>query len=267
MPTEFPPDDLLHPRGIILANQHYTRAPIAEAIISIEVAGGRDHPLTEFASILADEPSYLPAQPYFAVFGQVDFRDGVTVPRTSSSTEVAGLSFSRPDRRQIVQVSPAQYAFVTLPPYTFWGDFLTDAMASWRRYSTVRQAELITRLGVRFVNRIDVPKSVIELKDYLRTTVELSPYLPQAVRQLFLQATIPFGSSGVEVTISSAIAEPPRSGISSLLLDINATSVCNLQLDQQTSEEDLLAELRTLRAAKNYAFEACITDATRGLIE
>ena len=52
-----------------------------------------------------------------------------------------------------------------------------------------------------------------------------------------------------------------------LLLDIDARSNVLLSTSDPDFDERLLESLTTLRRTKNFVFEACITDATRSLID
>jgi uncharacterized protein (TIGR04255 family) len=51
--------------------------------------------------------------------------------------------------------------------------------------------DIITRLVVRYINKIDIPLPVGDLKEYLRTFPEVSSDLPQGLSGYFLQLQIP----------------------------------------------------------------------------
>jgi len=59
------------------------------------------------------------------------------------------------------------------------------------------------------------------------------------------------------------LAPPPQEGHSALILDLDTYDETGFVLE---GEEQLNLRLGRLRSAKNYVFEASITDATRGLI-
>jgi len=50
-------------------------------------------------------------------------------------------------------------------------------------------------------------------------------------------------------------------------LDIDTWKEVMIPFEEPKADESIRRQLDTLRTAKNYVFEACITDATRGLIE
>jgi uncharacterized protein (TIGR04255 family) len=59
---------------------------------------------------------------------------------------------------------------------------------------------------------------------------------------------------------------PPSEEHTSLILDIDAWREVDISFATSVGEERLREALNELHDAKNYVFEACITDATRGLI-
>jgi uncharacterized protein (TIGR04255 family) len=56
---------------------------------------------------------------------------------------------------------------------------------------SVTKPKLINRLALRYVNRLDLPLPVGDLKYYLRTVPEVSPDLPQGLSGYFMQLQIP----------------------------------------------------------------------------
>ncbi len=151
--------------------------------------------------------------------------------------------------------------------YTEWSDFIDEVEQFWMPYKERVKPERVVGLGVRYINRIDVPGIQVEFKDYLRTSVDVSPYLPQSVSGLFMQIEVPLPHHDASVGITSAMLPPAKPKHVSLLLDIDAKSQIDLSVAHSSFDKDLRSKLDTLRDAKNYVFEACITDATRRLIE
>ena len=106
----------------------------------------------------------------------------------------------------------------------------------------------------------------MEIKDYLRLTADVPAYLPQAISNYFMQVVIPLEKYSCSATITSALIPEAPSNLTSLLLDIDAWQDQPITLDGDGVSEHIALRLETLRQVKNYVFESCITDATRGLI-
>lgn len=246
--------------------RRYAHAPIVEAILELQVVNPEDMTIGELAQMDVGE-DYAEATPIFNVEGQFEWVDGAMSGRARG--DQVGLAFHRLDNLRVVQAGLDRFAFVWRGQYDRWDKFLDEAEALWLRYRDVAKPSLVRTVGVRFVNRIRMTKPSVEIKDYLRTSIEISPYLPQAVNGLFMQVDIPLQRLDATATITSAMltddaADEP--GIA-LLLDIDVKGGLNLETTNAEFEPSLRATLDRLRLAKNYVFEACITDATRGLID
>ena len=204
------------------------------------------------------------AEPFIAVTNLVNISDqGV---EGSAQGEQIGHVFRRQDGLRIMQVRRDGFAFACLAPYDRWETFKAEAEGFWHRYREVAKPVRATHLGVRFVNKIPAPGDRIEIKDYLRTAVDISPYLPQMMENYFLQVRVPLSRFRATAAITStAMSEEPN--ITSLILDIDASQDVNLDLRDGAAGHEIEERLENLRNAKNYVFEACITDATRRLIE
>ena len=250
---------------IIDSGRHYKNAPIAEAIIEIRtspVAGLEMPTLRE-----AFEGSDLTvAERAIEITNQVNV-DDENVTSESLGRQV-GFVFRRPDGGRIVQSKLNSFALSWLPPYERWDVFVEEAERYWERYRSVVGPTAVTRIGVRFVNRIVIPKRQIEIKDYLRVAVDVPAYLPQGIASYFLQVSVPLAEFGSVATITSTI-QPPSDETSggALILDIDAWRETELDLSRQAEADKIPAVLNELRVVKNYVFESCITDATRGLID
>jgi hypothetical protein len=170
-----------------------------------------------------------------------------------ASGQHKGFAFRRKDGQRVVQAQLDRFSFSWLAPYGDWEAFVA------------RPGEA-TRLGIRFVNKIDIDRPSVEIKDYLRTTVDISPYLPQALLGYFMQVDIPLPRHEAVARVVSTIVSPKDPEGTSLILDIDTWRDVSVDLTTEDTRQSLLGYLGVLRSAKNYVFEACITDATRGVI-
>jgi uncharacterized protein (TIGR04255 family) len=132
-----------------------------------------------------------------------------------------------------------------LPPYDRWEAFVDEAWRHWLRYREIARPQRVKRLGVRYVNRIDVPCSQVEIKDYLRTAIDVSPYLPQMVGNYFLQIVVPLSRFEASATVTSALASPPSEDVTSLILDIDTWREVEVDLGTGKDDETILHQLQT----------------------
>lgn len=242
---------------------HYPYAPIVEAIIDIKCDVSPTTTLDDLRSMVAND-QYPTVEPLITVTNLLNVSDkGI---EGSAQGGQMGHVFRRSDGLRVIQARHDGFAFSCLAPYDRWESFAQEAEGFWHRYREVAEPSRATRLGVRFVNKISAPGDRIEIKDYLRTAVDVSPYLPQMVENFFLQVRVPLPRFRAMVAITStAMSEEPD--ITSLILDIDTSQEVSLDLQGGAAGTEIGEGLATLRKAKNYVFEACITDATRRLIE
>ena len=243
--------------------RRYDHAPITEAIIELTCSLAPAVTLEDLAHV-ADPDVFTSTSPAIMISGRIDVSsDGI---KGDTSGEQIGHVLRRSDGLRLIQSRLNGFAYSALAPYDRWESFSAEAWQHWLAYKRVAQPTRASRLGVRYVNKIDIPQASIEIKDYLRTAVDVSPYLPQLTAQYFLQVVVPIFKFDAFATITSAVAAPSSPDTTSLILDIDAWREFDISLDSGAGDERIREALETLREAKNYVFEACITDATRGLI-
>jgi uncharacterized protein (TIGR04255 family) len=242
----------------------YSNPPIAEAILELRVAAPQTPSLEQLANLLGEDDGYAPPDRAISFEGEFNLVDSEVVSDVKGSQ--VGHRFRRLDESRVVQVHVDRYAFSWLEGYRHWEDFLEEAELVWERFKAVVNPDVITYIGVRFINRIQLPARTIEIKDYVRTSVDLSPYLPQQVAGMFSQIDVPLPQHEASARITLFL-EPTERPSPNIVLDIDVNKTVTLSVKDDRFSTLLDEELSNLRDAKNFVFEACITDATRGLIQ
>lgn len=261
--------------GYIDIGHQYSRAPIIEATIDLRVdSGDTGAPLVDeehFAKLSqiysSGDAGFEAPTPLYTFSSKLTVDDGDTIVGRAPGRQI-GFTFRKQDGSAVIRANIDRYAYTRLTPYTDWDDFLKDAEASWTLYRDAVSPSQVVTVGVRFVNRIVVPKTIIEIRDYLRATVDVPPYLPQWTTGYFLQVGIPLEEFDAEALVITALGdrEEGEEDCTILILDIDVRSQVRLDVSGDNFDAALLAKLAKLRVAKNFVFEACITDATRGLL-
>jgi uncharacterized protein (TIGR04255 family) len=248
----------------VIGARHYKHAPIVEAILDIRCEVAPNVVLDDLLP-LVDELEYPARERAMSFHGQLDLTQDPVLSQTS--TRHIGHVFRRVDGQRVVQARLDGFAFSWLPPYDDWDAFTGEAEAVWLRYRELARPTRVTRIATRFVNKVDVPSAPIEIKDYLRVAVDVPAYLPQAVSRYFLQVEMPLEGFECSATVSSTFVPPPVESATSLVLDVDTWQVVDIPLTSGVPATEVPERLAILRQAKNYVFESCITDATRGLID
>jgi uncharacterized protein (TIGR04255 family) len=250
------------PAGVRL-DRHYEHAPIAEAIIELSCDVAADVTLEDLTHVV-DRQVFTSEGSAVLISGRIEVGpDGI---KGDTTGEQIGHLYRRTDGLRVIQSRLNGFAYSVLAPYDRWETFSAEAWEHWQVYRRVARPTKVSRLGVRFINKIDIPQASIEIKDYLRTAVDVSPYLPQVTASYFVQVVVPLLSFDASATITSTVLPPSSPDMTSLILDIDTWRLLDISLESNTEGERLREVLNDLRSAKNFVFEACITDATRGLI-
>lgn len=245
--------------------RRYNHAPIIEAIIEFQVRTPEDLRLDDLANVGFGD-GYGEAVSIYNLELEGQFEPSEGPVSASGQQSQVGFAYSRADGSRTVQVGPKRFAFVWRRNYTHWDEFETEAEAAWNRYRDSARPTLLEGIGVRFVNHIQLPPRSVEIKDYVRMSVDVPAYLPQQVSGLFMQVDIPLPEQQAFATVTSALLPSERPG-GMILLDIDVKSRVMKEPADRSFDEAVRSTLARLRLAKNLVFEACITDATRGLID
>ncbi len=90
--------------------------------------------------------------------------------------------FRSRDGRRIVQARQDGYTFNWLKPYQTWEVFRDEGRTQWERYRSMFRPEAVARLGLRYINRIDLPIPFNDLRDFIKTAPEVADGVPQGLR-------------------------------------------------------------------------------------
>jgi uncharacterized protein (TIGR04255 family) len=240
---------------------HYSRSPLTEAVIDIRAKLPDDVSLDVLAKAQSElETDYPSRRDQIFLEGELSL-DPDAPPAIGSRTQL-GYIFSSDDGRHVFQARLDGFAFSRLAPYQNWESFRDEARRLWNIYRSITHLEVITRIAVRYINRLDLPLPVNDFKEYLRTAPEISSDLPQGLSGYFMQLQIPQEDMPGMLILNQALAPITTPDTAPIILDIDlfqSEAIPN-------NENDLWDLFERLRHRKNKIFEACITEKMRELI-
>ena len=245
---------------------HYTRAPIAEAVIDLIVSFDEVpsiEKVEQFARQLkSDFPQMQRINALRMAVGQSG-EDGEIQSDTSSSAIGFRLTNAKGDR--VLQVRLQGLSYSHLHPYTEWETFAAEMKPLWQLYVNAFAPTAVTRLAVRYINRIAIPQGV-DLDKYLNVTPRLLGELCPEVEGYFLQLVLQQRDLGEEwkAIINTGLEAAPAPDVMSVLLDVDLFCTKTITVDD---DELVWAVLTQLRDRKNAIFEAAITDEVRRMIQ
>jgi uncharacterized protein (TIGR04255 family) len=247
------------------ATVHYSRAPITEAVIDIQVEFSVPPELRDLEAIASEMHETFPLKQRINNVRMAVNAAGDGQPLSSHATSSAiGLRLSSASNERIVQVRMQGLSFSHMPPYTRWSEFVDQMRPIWHRYQEKLGPKKVTRLAVRYINRIALPQGV-DLDDYLNLTPRLLKDAGTAVEGYFMQLVLPQRDLGPswKAIVNTGLEDGSTSESMIVLFDVDL--FCDVDLPP--ASEEVWNLLGKLRDRKNQIFEAAITDSVREMIK
>jgi uncharacterized protein (TIGR04255 family) len=177
-----------------------------------------------------------------------------------------GVKLHSNDRADVLVLRRQGFVCARLAPYLGWEDFRAKAQAGWETFKKSIGSQEIARIGVRYINRIDIPdkeNGLINIDEYLNVVPKTPDILQEPMTSYMLRASRPIGNDNCNVTITSSTVASPLINFLSLALDIDLYT----EKDIPRREDELWALIDLMREHKNRIFEASITDKARALFQ
>lgn len=243
-----------------LPSPTYPRAPIIEAVIQLRVVADVEPRLQEnIAKKLKGD--YPHSQPLQAIAVTLDNTGG----RVGVSQNSEGFRLANDDQTEVLIINSRGVTAARLAPYNGWPALRARTEAAWKVWREVTPGHAIERLGIRMINRIDIPAQsgpVWQLEEYLSLYPALPTLTHAPMNSYMVQVSIPTFNPQWMATLTSMVLQPPPvPAHNSLLLDIDVARTSEIPLN----DAQLWPIIDQARTIKNDLFERCITDATRKL--
>ena len=242
--------------------QIYERAPILETIIEIRVSPSAPADLDSLRAVRTGDENRYPeelAVMESAVGVEVT---GLVASMTSAPTKQTGYQWQNRAGAEIFRASSTQLSYHKLRPYTRWELCRDEARRLWEKYQRIVRPQTVERLGLRYINRLDLPPSG-DLNDYLLTTPQIAPGIHQELSSYMMTLTLPQPDlPNTTITLRQATVEAPSPDVASVVFDIDVSRT----MPTSPASDQIWSAFERLHERQNQIFELCITDRTRGLI-
>ncbi len=247
-----------------LPKQHYPNAPITEAVIDLRVELPPELSVAMLQTVFEGEGERA-AYPEREALLREEFQFTVGVGASSTRQE-AGFRFRSNDGKHVCQARIDGFTLSRLKPYEHWETFRAEAQRLWTRYKELAKPVKVTRIAVRYINRIEIPLPLNDFSDWFRTYPEVSSDLPQGLSGYFMQFRMPLDDAKGAAIINQSVLDesngvPPSDAIVTMLLDIDIFRTAELP----SEDVEIWALMDKLAEEKNQVFEASITEKTREL--
>lgn len=183
----------------------------------------------------------------------------------TTEATLVGYKLTASNASDLVIIQQHALGSSRLAPYEGWESFIKGARGNFETLNKIVGHREVTRLGARFVNRIDIPNALIqgrEIVSLIKAFVALPEEITTVAGTYGLWINFIEKSTGVKVLLQSSIAlPPPVLDHTSIVLDIDASVDSGIP----SQKEAIWRVAETLRTAKNRVFEGVITDDLRRL--
>lgn len=238
----------------------YRKAPILEAVLEFRWSSAKS--LDELSSVLlqSEFKEFEEPTPRILVDAAFDVRAG----SMSHEQKQLGFEAALRDGSEVVFLEEQKFVFVQRAPYDRWEHFSERALSLlWPTVSTLKVDEF-SRVGLRFVNRIDIPDSGgggVSTDDYVTIKFDGPRHDRGIIEEFQMRVVKPTERDGIHYALVLATTASPLPDHSAILLDIDVFTRTPIA----AKVKDLIDTLGVMRSEKNDIFEECLTDRARGL--
>jgi uncharacterized protein (TIGR04255 family) len=230
-------------------------APITEAVIDIRVKLSTDIDLARLATFSDPFPLRF-EKPKLRHSGaaQIEFKASEAPVMTSTRPTPDGYIFLAPAEKLIAQARIDGFSLSKLKPYDSWKKFCPQFVELWDRYVSVVRPARITRIALRYINRIELPVGN-EFKEYILTFPEVAPGIPQGLPVFLARLVIPSPTGNMAVVTETNGGSPSSPTLFPMIFDIDVFR----DVDMEIGDAKLWSTIRDLRSYKNTIFFKSLT--------
>ena len=238
-------------------NRHSKNPPITEALLDFRVESVSEDvtdAISKLRSVLAQKLPIVNEQQSL----QAEFliQSQGPVARESRNLGVQGAFFSSSDQRTIAQFRKDGFTYNRLQPYSGWNTVFPEALNLWHEYIRAFNPSEITRLAVRYINRVALPLPIQRIDEYLKAAPALPSGAPQHVSSFVSRVVVDDPATSSQAAVTQIMEPITDSSRTFIILDIDVFA--NVHLDPYHSHVPALLE--SFRTIKNRIFFTALTD-------
>jgi len=244
-------------------HRHLEHAPITEALIDCRIKAPTGFKVDAFQALKAKIGNDYPRVEEQRGFeAEVRFEGG-QLSQSSKQRGMVGLIFRSKSGENVAQFRIDGFSFSRLRPYTSWEQIFREAFRLWKMYRDLVVPDFITRIAVRYINRLRIPLPLGDFSEYLCSPPVVPPELPRQVATFLTRIVIPASDFSADATITQALERPVDLNFVTIILDIDVYRRKQFEVD----DEKMRSEFEELRQLKNRIFFSSITEETARLFE
>ena len=250
--------------------RRYRNPPIEEALCEFHFQPGPVWDLTVPGKLhmqLGTEYAGKP-QEQKSIETEIQVQDGQP-PSVQQREGLSRVRLLTKDEKRIVSVGRDVMSVHMLRPYQGatpqepggWEEFQSRISTALSAYWTVAQPVSVSRIGIRYINKIVIPQRTVRLEDYFRSSLPKVSGLPQQVGGFLIRVEYAH-SEDVRLVLTQGLTEAPADHVA-VMLDLDVT----WNGTEPVKQDGAMQKATKLRDLERTAFEALITDQARELFD
>lgn len=239
--------------------QHLKNAPIKEAVIDIRVNISQKFQDDDEPKVKKIFHEYFKdIKKIWAFEGKIEIGDDVKkTPVQETRKTWIGYALISSDGLNVLQIRNNGFTFSRLYPYKNWKSIKANALKYWQLFRSLKDIEAISRVAVRYINKITLPLKVEEISEYFTSPPAIPPKISQTLVNFFTKVSVGYPESNTTANIIQTIHKVDEKKGIDILLDIDVFSS-----QSDFDEKEMWEFFEYLRDLKNQVFFNSITDKT-----
>lgn len=167
------------------------------------------------------------------------------------------------DEKAFIQIGTCVLSIHCLKPYPTWEDFKPRIEDAYITLNNIVPVQTLQRIGLRYINRIEIPKQSVSLESYFGFRPYRNEKLPNKLGEFIVGCSFPFsnGRDSCKVQLTNLVADKPDT--SAFLLDLDYF----LNIPIKVSECIPIDWIENAHQKIEEIFEGCITDQLREIFK
>ena len=242
-------------------NKKYKNSPIIEAVCEFR-----------FAPSLSWDPT-IPGVIYEKIKDIFPKKRRVQIQEFTFTAEEKGMKqevktseraqFLHEEEKIFMQVGQDVLSVHHLKPYSSWSNFYTFIVKAFNTYREIANPTGIQRIGLRYINRMEIPKEPIEIEGYFNFRPYIGENMPQEISSIFSGAVFNFegGKHLMKVQLKDIPMSKPSTGLSAFIFDMDYFTAS----PGSVNIEDIENWLNIAHERIEKIFEEALTEETKKL--
>lgn len=169
------------------------------------------------------------------------------------------IIFRTNDKLHLIQIGRNLMAVNCYKPYPTWGKFKPRIENAFNALFKTIDFKNLQRIGLRYINRIDIPEKTPRLENYFKFRPFMGKDLPQNIKSFIVGCLFPFSNERDTCRLQFTSLVPKDSETATFLLDLDYY----LDRPLSTSVDGALEWIEQAHQQVEEIFEACIGDHLR----